>query len=215
MFYTIFEYVVYFHLALPVVAMAWQAFAPESVQPIAIYLGSIRMGLNFLSKHFGHFVSWLSLLMVLVTFVVVVLRYAFGISFIWMQESVIYMHGLLFTLAAGYTLLIDGHVRVDIIYREATPKTKALVDFLGTYFFLLPVMYLILDVALPYIQFSWDVREGSKETSGIQAVYLLKSVIVIFAWLLILQGFATIVRAALTLMGYDVESTDEHADMVI
>ena len=92
-----------------------------------------------------------------------------------------YMYGLLFLLAAGYTLLHGGHVRVDIFYREAAPRTKALTDFLGTYLFLFPVMTLILAVGYPYAELSWRIGEGSAETSGIQGIYILKGAILAFA----------------------------------
>ena len=62
----------------------------------------------------GRTTAWLALIMVLVQFVVVMMRYVFGVGSIMMQESVIYMHAFLFMLGAGYTLLQGGHVRVDI-----------------------------------------------------------------------------------------------------
>nr|WP_184435878.1 TRAP transporter small permease subunit [Roseospira goensis] len=145
--------------------------------------------------------------MVLVQFLVVVLRYVFGLGFIWMQESITYMHGLLFMVGAGYTLLQDGHVRVDVFYREASPRRKALVNLLGTVLFLIPFCVLVLWVSWPYVANSWRVMEGSKETSGIQGVYLLKSVILVFGGLVILQGLSVIARSLLTLGGYDHEDT--------
>ncbi|MBB4286709.1 TRAP transporter small permease subunit [Roseospira goensis] len=155
----------------------------------------------------GQATAWLALIMVLVQFLVVVLRYVFGLGFIWMQESITYMHGLLFMVGAGYTLLQDGHVRVDVFYREASPRRKALVNLLGTVLFLIPFCVLVLWVSWPYVANSWRVMEGSKETSGIQGVYLLKSVILVFGGLVILQGLSVIARSLLTLGGYDHEDT--------
>jgi TRAP-type mannitol/chloroaromatic compound transport system permease small subunit len=138
----------------------------------------------------GRWVSWAVIAMVLLQFLVVAL-----------QESIVYLHGLLFLVAAGYTLLRDGHVRVDIFYRSAPPRQKALVDLLGTLLFLLPVCVLLWVVSWPYVAASWSVLEGSKETSGIQGVYLLKSAILVFVLLVALQGFSLAARSALILLG--------------
>ncbi len=154
-----------------------------------------------LTKGVGRAATWLVIAMALVQFAVVVMRYVFGINFIWMQESVTYMHGAVFLAASGYALLTDDHVRVDIFYREAPAKRKALVDLLGTYLFLFPFCLLILWTASPYVGQAWAVQEGSPEQSGIQGVFLLKSLIPIFALLLAMAGFVTAARACETLKG--------------
>jgi TRAP-type mannitol/chloroaromatic compound transport system permease small subunit len=151
----------------------------------------------------GKTVSWLAVTMVLSQFAVVVLRYVFGISFIKMQEGVMYQHAALFMLGAGYTLLHEGHVRVDIFYRTASPLAKAKVDLVGALIFMLPICGLILWASVPYVASSWAEWEGSVETSGIQAVYLLKSLILTFAVLMGLQGIAMAMRSVLTIKGLD------------
>jgi len=147
----------------------------------------------------GRLVSWLALFMVLVQFVLVIMRYVFGIGSVMTQESLIYAHGTLFLMAAGYTLLKGGHVRVDIFYREARPKAKATVDLVGTLVLLLPFCYLIWYAAFPYVMASWRVLEGSKETSGLPGIFLLKSVILAFVVVLALQGVATVLKSLLVL----------------
>lgn len=159
--------------------------------------------IDALNERVGRTLSWLTLLMVLVQFVVVLQRYVFGIGSIWAQESIVYMHGTLFMLAAGYTLLHNGHVRVDVFYRTASPAYKARVDLLGTLLLLWPVCFLIFYVAFPYVESSWAVREGSRETSGIQGVYLLKSVILVFVVLLALQGLSTVIHSLRVLAGLE------------
>lgn len=149
----------------------------------------------------GRGIAWLALAMVLVQFAIVVMRYVFGLGSIFMQESVVYMHGLMFMLGAAYTLRHDGHVRVDIFYRDASPRAKALVDLAGVCGLLVPVCVVILIYSVPYVRSSWAVFEGSKETSGIQGVFLLKSVIILFTVLLLLQGVAVAARAILTITG--------------
>ncbi|MGK2739560.1 TRAP transporter small permease subunit [Tepidicaulis sp. LMO-SS28] len=164
--------------------------------------------LDGFSNRLGQAVSWIALLMVLTQFTVVIMRYVFGVGSVMMQESIIYMHSLVFMLAAGYTLLHDEHVRVDIFYREASPKYKAVVNLTGTVLFLWPMCWLIWDAAYPYVSLSWTIREGSMETSGIPAIYLLKSVILVFTVLVALQGLSLAIHAIRTLLGRETIAQD-------
>ncbi|MEE2692154.1 MAG: TRAP transporter small permease subunit [Pseudomonadota bacterium] len=157
--------------------------------------------LEAVARGVGRTVMWLVFVMAFVQFAVVILRYVFGVSFLAMQESITYMHGAVFLLAAGYALLTNDQVRVDVFYRDASPKRKALIDFLGAYLFLFPVCLLILWTASPYVGQSWAVREGSAEASGVPALFLLKSCIPAFAVLLSMAGFSIAVKAGETLRG--------------
>jgi TRAP-type mannitol/chloroaromatic compound transport system permease small subunit len=148
-----------------------------------------------LNASIGRSAAWLCLFVVTVQFAVVVLRYAFGIGSIWLSESIIYAHASLFTLAAGWTLLEGGHVRVDVFYADASPRTRALVDLGGAVLVLLPFMLTLAWFALPYVARSWAILETSPETSGIPAVFLLKTLIPAFALLMALQGVAQAIRA--------------------
>jgi TRAP-type mannitol/chloroaromatic compound transport system permease small subunit len=144
----------------------------------------------------GRTVMWLALVVVLVQFAVVVLRYAFGIGSIWLTESVIYAHATVFMLAAAWTLQAGGHVRVDIFYADAAPRTKALVDLFGALLLLLPFMAVIAWFAVPYVARSWVLLERSREASGVPFIYLLKTLIPLFALLMALQGVSQAIRAA-------------------
>jgi TRAP-type mannitol/chloroaromatic compound transport system permease small subunit len=147
----------------------------------------------------GRIAVWCSLYIVAAEFAVVVLRYALGIGSIRLQESVLYAHAGLFLLAAAWTLQQGGHVRVDIFYAQARPQTRALVDLFGAVVFLLPFAAALFVLTLPYVERSWLIFEGSPQPSGLPFVYLLKTVILIFAVLIGLQGVAQGFRAALTL----------------
>ncbi len=171
---------------------------------------SIATSIDWLNRTVGRTVSWLALFMVLVQFTLVITRYVFGVSEILVQESLIYAHGTLFMLAAGYTLLVDGHVRVDIFYRGASPRKKAFADLFGVIFLLTPFCGLIWIVGLPYVEASWAVFEGSRETSGLHAVYLLKSVILAFTVLLFLQGVSLAIKSALVLAGEPPAGSPNH-----
>lgn len=157
--------------------------------------------IDALNERIGRFTAWFALVMVLLQFAVVVLRYVFGFGSIFMQEGVIYLHAGLFLLGAGYTLLHGGHVRVDIFYREASPKRRAFVDLVGSALFLLPVCVIIAWASWSYVGQSWQNFEGSKETSGIPAVFILKSIILAFVVLVSLQGISLALRSCLTLLG--------------
>ena len=158
-------------------------------------------GIDRFSEWTGKALSWLSLAMVLLTFAVVVLRYAFDLGWISMQESITYLHATLFMLGAAYTLQQDAHVRVDIFYQRLSPRGKAWVDLLGTLFLLLPVCSFILWVSWDYVAESWHVREASREAGGLPGVYLLKTLILLLPALLLLQGFALFLRNLLFLGG--------------
>ncbi len=159
--------------------------------------------LDRFSNRTGRIIAWLSLLMVVVTFFVVVLRYVFDLGWIAMQESVTYMHATLFMLGAAYTLERNGHVRVDILYQGMSRRGKAWVDLLGTLLLLMPVCGFIAWIAWEYVQNSWQVTEGSREAGGIPGVFLLKSLLLIMPLLVMLQGLAMMIRNGLFLAGFE------------
>jgi TRAP-type mannitol/chloroaromatic compound transport system permease small subunit len=143
----------------------------------------------------GRGVAWLCLFVVTVQFTVVVLRYVFGIGSIWLSESIIYAHATLFMLAAAWTLREGGHVRVDVFYAGAGPRRRAVVDLCGALLLLLPFVLVLLYFSVPYVSRSWAILEGSRETSGIPAVFLLKTLIPLLALTMALQGIAQAIRA--------------------
>jgi TRAP-type mannitol/chloroaromatic compound transport system permease small subunit len=154
-----------------------------------------------LNDRIGRAVSWLTLAMVLTVFFVVVARYGFAWGRVWIQESYVWMHGVVFMLGAGYTLLHEGHVRVDVVYRGASIRYKAWVDLLGALFLALPLVAVVLWVALPYVATSWDKLETSREAGGLPGLFLLKTVIPVFCVLVALQASALAARSVLVLRG--------------
>jgi TRAP-type mannitol/chloroaromatic compound transport system permease small subunit len=156
----------------------------------------------------GRYVSWLTLAMVVVTFFIVILRYMFNLGWIAVQESVTYMHAMVFMLGAAYTLKHDGHVRVDIFYVKASKRTRAWIDLLGSLFLLIPMMAYIFLVSWGYVTESWGLLEESPETGGLPLVYILKSNILALGLLMTLQALAQAIHNGLYLMG--IESEPEH-----
>ncbi len=132
--------------------------------------------------------------MVLLTFLIVVLRYGFNLGWIAMQESVMYLHSMVFLLGAAHTLRVNEHVRVDIFYRQFSPKNRAKVDIFGSLILLMPVNIFIFMVSFEYVMRAWRVMEASQEAGGLPAVFLLKSLILIFSFTMLLQGIAEVIR---------------------
>ncbi len=149
---------------------------------------------DWINEWIGRALAWLTLAMVLVTFLIVVLRYGFDWGAIAMQESVLYLHALVFMGGAAYTLRHNDHVRVDIFYQRLSPRGRAWVDLLGTLVLLLPFCGFMLWAGLPYVLKSWALLEGSQEAGGLPLVFVLKSYILLLPLLLLLQGLALAVR---------------------
>jgi len=153
--------------------------------------------LDRISMFAGRLTSWLTLFMVVVTFVVVVMRYVFDAGAIWLQESVVWMHAVVFMLGAAYTLQQDEHVRVDIFYRNMSERRRALVDVLGVLFFLFPVCAFLAFQAWDFVTLSWQLHEWSREPGGLPYPFipLLKSVLLLMPLTLAMQGVSMLLRS--------------------
>lgn len=157
--------------------------------------------LDRINSGVGIVIRWSALLMVLLQFFIVVLRYVFGVSFIFLNEGILYLHGSLFMLGAGYTYLVDAHVRVDIFYAKFGTRGKAKIDLFGHLAFLFPAMIILLYWTWPTVQTSWAIWEGPISVGGIPASYLLKSLIPGFCCLILIQGVSTLLKDLLRVKG--------------
>lgn len=167
-----------------------------------MFLKRLADGIDVVNDWIGRTIAWLTLGMVLVEFGVVMARYVFGLGSTLVQESIVYMHATVFMVCAGYALVHNGHVRCDIFYSVMKPRTKALVDIVCTLGFLLPMCVLVWWTAWPYVRASWDILEASQEGRlGIPAVYLLKTLILVFAGVLAVQAVSLLLQSALMLAG--------------
>lgn len=149
----------------------------------------------------GRTFSWLALGIVVVCFTVVVQRYVFSVSYLWMQDLYIWLNGAMFTAVAGFALLRDDHVRVDIFYRPARLRTRALADLIGVVLFLLPFTWVVYSYSMPFVARAWSYREASANVGGMPGLFILKSFIIAFAALIALQGIAMMIRSILVLSG--------------
>ena len=158
-------------------------------------LREIAKKLTAFNTGLGIAVSWLNLVMVGVTFLIVFLRYGLGLGWVWMQEIVLYSHAIVFLSGAGFTFAKDAHVRVDVFNRSFSKKTRSLVEALGVLFLLFPFVILIFWESLPFVMDSWKVFEGSKDGGGLEAVFLLKTFALVFCGSLFLQGLAVLLTS--------------------
>jgi TRAP-type mannitol/chloroaromatic compound transport system permease small subunit len=145
-------------------------------------------------------IRWLTLAMVVLTMGIVLLRYAFGSGSVFIQESIMYMHGVLFMLAIPMGIAENSHVRVDIIYSNLSETKRAVIELLGHWLFLLPVAGFIFFISFTYVENSWRITERSSEVGGIPGVFLLKTLLPITAALMFLQGLASIAAQASLLL---------------
>jgi TRAP-type mannitol/chloroaromatic compound transport system permease small subunit len=151
----------------------------------------------------GKAVSWLTLAMVVLTSIIVVMRYVFDAGLIWMQESVTWMHAAVFMVGAAYTLLHEEHVRVDIFYRKMSERQRAIVDLLGVVLFLLPLCGFLAFMAWDFAASAWSIHETSREPGGLPypMIPLLKSIVIVMPVAVALQGVSMLMRSITILRG--------------
>ena len=151
----------------------------------------------------GRAASWLTLAMVIITFVIVVMRYAFDVGLIWLQESLTWLHAVVFMLGAAYTLQQEEHVRVDIFYRDMSEHRRAWVNLLGVAFFVFPMCGFFVWAAWDYVSASWSIREVSINAGGLPFPFvpLLKSVLIVMPIAVGLQGLSLLLRSVQQLKG--------------
>ena len=157
--------------------------------------------INALNRLIGNVFAWLSLAIVLVCFTVVVQRYLFSTTQLWMQDLYVWLNGAMFTAVAGFALLRNDHVRVDIFYRPASVERKALVDLIGVIVFLMPFAWVVYAYGWNFVARSWRIYEGSANVGGMPGLFILKSFILVFVFVIVIQGISMIFRSILVLAG--------------
>ena len=160
----------------------------------------------------GRAVKWLIVVLVLSQFSIVVLRYVYATTYAVMLESVLFTHAILLTLGAGYTLLRDGHVRVDVFYGEASARTQAVINLAGVVFLLLPTCVFLIAFTVGYVGRSWAILEAPLVTSGAGPIYVLKTLIPAFAVVLLIQGISMGLRSAAVLVHTNPNHQDKWGD---
>lgn len=158
-----------------------------------------------ISTILGKAASWLTLFMVLITFVVVVMRYVFDAGLIWLQESVTWMHAAVFMLGAAYTLQQEEHVRVDVFYRTMGARRRAWVDAIGVVIFIWPLCLFLSWMSFDFVTASWSLKETSRESGGLPypLVPLVKTMVLVMPATVALQGASLFMRSVNALRGRD------------
>lgn len=174
-------------------------------------LVAISRVLDWPSRILGRWLPWLVAAVVLLKFATVAMRYLFSSTSIKLQDSVIYAHATLFMLMVGYAFLRDDHVRVDMLYARMSARAKAWVDLLCVLFAVLPLCTLLAWFGWPYVKAAWAIREGALFFGGLPGTYLLKTVILLFVALLVVQALAILLRALAVIGGAEVEVFGEPA----
>jgi len=149
----------------------------------------------------GEAAKWLLPLLVLSVAASVFALSIFGVTTTKWLESAKYFQAFIIMLGAAATLLASQHVRVDIFHTRMSDIGKARVDLFGYFLLLLPVCVLLIWNAQSFVSFAWSIQEGSSEADGIRGVYILKTLIPIFALTMLAQGLAIATRAAMCLRG--------------
>ncbi|WP_300461995.1 TRAP transporter small permease subunit [Desulfobacula sp.] len=165
-------------------------------------LAKIIKTIDTLNEWIGKGVSWVVILLVAVVFVDVVMRYAFNTSFVFTQELEWHLFGFIFLMGAGYTLLYDQHVRVDVVYQRLSEKAQAWVNVLGCIFFLFPGAVLIIYVSTVFTWESLKFMEGSPDPGGIPLRFILKGCIPLGFVFFFLQGISMFVRNLNIILGH-------------
>jgi TRAP-type mannitol/chloroaromatic compound transport system permease small subunit len=164
--------------------------------------------IDSMSERVGRLVAWVTLGLVLVVFVDVVMRYLFNTSFVFTQELEWHLFAFIFLIGAGYTLLHDGHVRVDIIYQRYGYKARAWTNLIGVILFLIPGCVMVVITSWKFVYNAWSVLEGSPDPGGIPFRFLIKGTITVGFLLVLLQGVSLGIHSLLQLLGK--EATEEH-----
>ena len=175
------------------------------VDAIALFVRAV----DALNDRIGRAAAWLTLGCVLTCFAVVLLRYAFGLGYPWMQELYVWQHAVVFMAGAGYTFLLGGHVNVDVLYGRLDARRRAWIDILGTLFLLFPWLGVLMLTSTHFVLSSWSIREASGTANGMPGVFLLKSLLWVFCALVFAQGLALIARRGLFLAGRPLHEHDE------
>ncbi len=159
--------------------------------------------LDEIGEKIGTTVSWVSVLLAIIIGLDVIIRYVFQFTYVWMIEIEIYLFGMLFLLASGYTFKFDKHVRVDIFYTKLSQKGKAWIDLLGAVFLLIPWCYVVIVSSWYYGLSSFMIGEGSPQPGGLPALYVLKFCITLGFVFLLLQGVSSILKSIQILRNKD------------
>ena len=173
------------------------------------FLVKFSQWVDTINENIGRGVAWVTALLVVVIFADVVMRYAFNMSFVFTQELEWHLFGFIFLIGAGYTLLHDGHVRVDVIYQRLGFRGRAWINLLGVLFFLIPGCLMVIETSWKFTMTSFSMMEGSPDPGGIPFRFIVKGFIPTGFTLLLLQGLSLGIHSFLQLIGLETAKEEE------
>ncbi|MBK5912365.1 hypothetical protein CCR85_12800 [Rhodothalassium salexigens] len=162
---------------------------------------ALARGIDWVNAGIGWLLGGAALVLVVLQFALVLASHTFSLGSIAAQDARFYVNGAMVLGAAGYTLLMNEHVRVDLFYRGAPAQHRALIDLAGILALLGPVLFLLWWSATPYVLESWAQREGAIESGALDYVYWLKGMLLAFAATLSLQAVSGAIKAWAELFG--------------
>ena len=165
------------------------------------FLEPVVMWIDIINEKIGIVASSLALFLVLITVTDVTLRYLFHAGSVAFQEMEWHLYAANFIMAAAWTMLRDGHVRIDILYNRLNPKKKAVIDLVGVLIFCIPFCLIILWTSWTFFTNAWIIGEGSPDPGGLPARYILKATIPVGFGLILFQSISQAIKSVYTIFG--------------
>lgn len=161
---------------------------------------SLSHAIDKLNERIGLAVSWLVLAAVLISAANAVVRKGFNVSSNSFLEIQWYLFSVVFLFCAGYTLLRNQHVRIDVIAGRLSPHAQAWIDILGTIFFLLPMSLTIMWLSWPVFIEAYQRQEVSTNAGGL-IIWPARLLVPIGFFLLVIQGISELIKRIAFLKG--------------
>ncbi len=175
-----------------------------------LLLGLSR-AIDALNERVGHLAYWLILIMVLVSAANASSRYALSIASNAWLELQWYLFSAVFLLCAGYTLLHNEHIRIDVVASRLSRRTQIWIDVFGLIFFLLPISVYMMWSSWPIFMNAWNSGEVSASAGGLIR-WPARLLVPMGFFLLTLQGLSELVKRSATLMGLIPDTVEKHED---
>jgi len=162
----------------------------------------VSQGMDRVISAIGKGASWLWVVITGVIIWAVVGRYAFDHGSVTLEEVQWHLAGMGWLLGLAYTLVVDGHVRVDVIHERLSLKGQGWVELFGLVFLLLPFLGLAVYEMFPYAYSSWQQGETSQAPAGLPYRWVLKSILALSFVLLIMAALSRLLKVTALLFGF-------------
>ena len=165
--------------------------------------------IDALNERIGRLAYWLILLAVLVSSGNATMRYTFNMSSNAWLEIQWYLFSAVFLFCAGYTLLHNQHVRIDVLTSHLSKRARAWIDLLGTLLFLLPMAIAIMWMSWPVFVQAYEMHEVSTNAGGL-IIWPARLMVPVGFFLLSLQGISELIKRIAFLRGLIPDPSDRH-----